>query len=153
MDSPHTWLYVLYGAADYTDVHVDTVFEPRAGTPSFAGLICRYSEEKGWIEFNISNDGNYTVLYGTWLDTGVADYLPVVSGQSEYIKLDNSSQELGMTCKGTVLELYINGKIFRNVDVSRFEVVEGKVGVTVSSFENIPVTTAFDKVTVSEPAP
>jgi len=153
MDSPHTWLYVLYGAADYTDVRVDTVFEPRAGMPSFAGLICRYSEEKGWIEFNISNDGNYTVLYGTWLDTGVADYLPVVSGQSEYIKLDNSSQELGMTCKGTVLELYINGKIFRNVDVSRFEVVEGKVGVTVSSFENIPVTTAFDRVTVSEPAP
>jgi len=152
MDSPHTWLYALYGAEDYADVRVDISFENRAGSPSSAGLICRYSEEKGWLEFNISNDGNYSVLYGTWLDTGIADYLPIVSGQSEYIKLDNSPQEIGMTCQDTTLLLYINGKLFRSVDVSRFEVLEGKVGITASSFENTPVITAFDQVTVSEPA-
>lgn len=151
MDSPHTWLYVLYGAEDYTDVRVDTSFENRAGSPSSAGLICRYSEEKGWIEFNISNDGAYNVLYGTWLDTGIADYLPIVSGQSEYIKLDNSLQEIGMTCQDTTLLLYINGKLFRNVDVSRYETLEGKVGIAAASFEDIPVINAFDKVTVSEP--
>jgi hypothetical protein len=39
------------------------------------------------------------------------------------------------------------------MDVSRFEVVPGKVGFTVASFENTPVITAFDKVTVNEPAP
>ena len=151
MDSPHTWLYVLYGAEDYTDVRVDASFENRAGSPSSAGLICRYSEEKGWIEFNISNDGAYNVLYGTWLDTGIADYLPIVSGQSEYIKLDNSLQEIGMTCQDTTLLLYINGKLFRNVDVSRYETLEGKVGIAAASFEDIPVINAFDKVTVSEP--
>ena len=151
MDSPHTWLYVLYGAEDYTDVRVDASFENRAGSQSSAGLICRYSEEKGWIEFNISNDGAYNVLYGTWLDTGIADYLPIVSGQSEYIKLDNSLQEIGMTCQDTTLLLYINGKLFRNVDVSRYETLEGKVGIAAASFEDIPVINAFDKVTVSEP--
>jgi len=153
MDSPQTWLYVIYGAQDYANVRVDTSFENRAGSPSSIGVICRYSEEKGWFEFNIFTDGTYNVLYGKWLTIGIADYLPVVSGQSEYIKLDNSPQEIGMTCQDTTLSLYINGKLFRNVDVSRFEVVTGKVGITASSFENIPVTTAFDKVTVSEPSP
>lgn len=153
MDSPHTWVYALYGAEDYSDVRVDASFEFRAGSPAFTGLLCRYSEEKGWLEFNIANNGEYNILYGTWLGTGIADYLPVVSGTSEYIRLDNSPQEIGMTCKGTVLELYINGKLFRNVDISRFEIVPGKVGVAVSSFENVPVVTAFDKVTVSEVTP
>jgi hypothetical protein len=153
MDSPHTWVYALYGAEDYADVRVDTSFEFRQGSQSSVGLICRYSEENGWIEFNISNDGNYNVLYGAWLDTGIADYLPVVSGTAEYIKLDNSLQDIGLTCQGTTLLLYINGRLFRNVDISRFEVVEGKVGMTTASFENIPVITSFDKVTVSEPTP
>ena len=151
MDSPHTWVYALYGAEDYADVRVDASFEFRQGDQSSVGLICRYSEEKGWIEFNVSNDGTYNILYGTWLDTGIADYLPVASGPSEYIKLDNSPQEIGLTCQGTTLFLYINGKLFRNMDISRFEVVAGKVGLTVASFENTPVITAFDKVTVSEP--
>lgn len=153
MDSPHTWVYALYGAEDYTDVRVDTSFEFRQGANSSVGLICRYSEEKGWIEFNISNDGSYNILYGTWLDTGVADYIPVVSGESEYIKLDNSPQELGLTCQGTTIFLYINGKLFRNMDMSRFEALPGKVGLTAASFDKTPVITSFDKVTVSEPAP
>ncbi len=153
MDSPHTWVYALYGAEEYTDVSIAASFEFRQGSQSTVGLICRYSEEKGWIEFNISNDGTYNILYGTWLDTGIADYLPVVSGQSEYIKLDNSPQEIGMTCQGTTLLLYVNGKLFRNMDVSRFEVVTGKVGIAAASFENVPVITAFDKVRVSEVTP
>ena len=152
MDLPHTWLYVLFGAQDYTDVQVNTAFQFRTGTDSSVGLICRYSEEKGWIEFNVSSDGNYNVLYGTWLDTGIANYLPVVDGQSEYLKLDNSPQEIGLTCQGSVIFLYINGKLFRNVDVSRFEVVEGKVGVAAASFENIPAVISLDRVTVGEPA-
>ena len=151
MDLPHTWTYALYGAQDYTDVQVDTAFEFRAGADSSAGLICRYSEEKGWIEFNITSDGNYNVLYGTWLDTGIASYLPVVDGQSEYIRLDNSPQQIGLTCTGSTLFLYINGKLFRNVDVSRFEAVEGKVGIAAASFENVPAVTSFDQVAVSEP--
>lgn len=152
MDSPNTWLYVLYGAQDYGDVQVNTAFEFRAGSDSSVGLICRYSEEKGWIEFNVSSDGSYNVLYGTWLETGIASYLPVVDGQSEYLKLDTSPQEIGLTCQGSVIFLFINGKLFRNVDVSRFEVVEGKVGVAASSFESVPAVISLDRVTVGEPA-
>src|SRR5512146_299454 len=34
MDSPFTWLYGLYGAQDYSDIHVDTQFTSRALNPS-----------------------------------------------------------------------------------------------------------------------
>ena len=42
-------------------------------------------------------------------------------------------------------------KLFRKVDVTRYGLTEGKVGLAVSSFENIPVISAFDWVKVSEP--
>jgi hypothetical protein len=37
------------------------------------------------------------------------------------------------------------------VDVSRYELLEGKIGLTASSFENTPVIAAFDWVKISEP--
>jgi hypothetical protein len=47
--------------------------------------------------------------------------------------------------------LLIDQTIIRSVDVSRFELAGGKVGVNASSFENTPVIAAFDWVKVSEP--
>jgi len=150
MDSPHTWVYVLYGAQDYANVRVDTSFENRAGSPSSIGVICRYTEEKGWFEFNISTDGTYNVLYGNWLTVGIADYLPILGDESEYIQPSGTLQEIGMLCEDKTLWLYINQKLFRKVDVARYELTEGKVGITASSFENFPVIAAFDWVKVSE---
>jgi hypothetical protein len=151
MDSPHTWVYILYGAEDYTDVRVDASFEFREGMPSSVGLICRYSEEKGWLEMNISNDGTYNILYGAWVDTGIADYLPVFTDKMEYLR-NEGTQEIGLICQGDFLWLYANEKLFRKVDVSRYEAKQGKIGIAASSYENIPVVTSFDRVTVSEPA-
>ena len=151
MDSPYIWLYALYGAQDYTNVRIDTKFENRALTPSSAGLICRYSDESGWFEYNLSTDGTYNVLYGRWLSAGVADYLPIIDGTSNDIQPTGTPQTIGLTCSDTTLWLYVNEKLIRKVDVSRYEPTEGKVGVTTASFENTPIVTAFDRVTVSEP--
>ena len=151
MDSPYTWLYTLYGAQDYTDVHIDTQFENRALTPSSAGLLCRYSDSGGWFEYNLSTDGTYNVLYGKWLNTGIADYLPIIDGTSKEIQPTGTTQKIGLTCSDTTLWLYINDKLVRKVDVSRYNLTEGKIGVTTASFENTPIVTAFDQVTISEP--
>jgi hypothetical protein len=73
MDSPFTWVYAVYGAQDYDNIRVDAQFANQGGSPASIGLICRYSDTKGWLEYNISTDGTYNVLYGKWLTTGVAD--------------------------------------------------------------------------------
>ena len=151
MDTPFTWVYTIYDAQDYADVRLDARFTNQGGSPAAIGLICRYSETDGWLEYNVYSDGTYNVLYGQWLANGIADYLPVLSASSNAIQPSGSSQEIGLICSGTTLSLLIDQTIIRSVDVSRFELAGGKVGVNTSSFENIPVIAAFDWVKVSEP--
>jgi len=151
LDIPFTWLYALYGAEDYQNVRIDTQFQNRAGTPSSIGLICRYSETDGWYEFNISTDGTYNVLYGKWLTVGIVDYLPITDGSSKLIQPSGATQTIGLICSDTTLSLYINETLLRRLDVTRYELTEGKVGITASSFEHVPVFAAFDWVKVSEP--
>jgi len=151
MDSPYTWVYAIYGAQDYEDIRIDAQFENQAGSPASIGLICRYNESDGWFEYNVSTDGTYNVLYGQWLSTGIADYLPILSASSAEIQPSGAPQEIGLICSDTTLSLFVNQTLIRNADVSRYELSEGKAGITVSSFENTPVIAAFDWVKVSEP--
>jgi hypothetical protein len=151
MNFPYTWLYALYGAQDYTDIHIDAQYENRALTPSSAGLMCRYSDKDGWFEYNVSTDGTYNVLYGRWLSVGVADYLPIKDGTSNEIQATGTTQKIGLTCSDSTLWLYINDTLIRKVDVSRYELTEGKVGVAASSYENTPIVVGVDSVTISEP--
>jgi hypothetical protein len=151
MDSPFVWAYAVYDAQLYDNIRVEARFTNQAGSPASIGLICRYSETDGWLEYNVSTDGTYNVLYGQWLANGIADYLPVLSSSSNAILPSGASQEIGLICSGTTLSLLIDQTVIRNVDVSRFELAGGKVGITVSSFENAPVIAAFDWLKVSEP--
>jgi hypothetical protein len=151
IDSPYTWVYAIYGAQDYEDIRIDAEFTNQAGSPSSIGLICHYSESDGWLEYNVSTDGTYNVLYGQWLSTGIADYLPLLSASSREIQPSGASQEIGLICSGTTVSLFVNQTLVRSADVSRYELGEGKVGIAFSSFENTPVSAAFDWVKVSEP--
>ena len=151
MDSPFSWLYAIYGAQDYASVRIDAQFTNQAGSPSSMGLICRYSEEDGWFEYNVSTDGSYNLLYGSWLAVGIADYLPITDGSSNLIQPSGAPQLISLMCSDTALALYINDTIVRNVDVTNYGLTEGKVGITASSFENTPIIVALDRVKVSEP--
>jgi len=151
MDSPYTWLYAVYGAQDYENIRIEMQFANQGGSPASIGLICRYSESDGWLEYNVSTDGTYNVLYGKWLSSGIADYLPILSASSNAIQPSGTSQEIGLICSDTTLSLFINQTLIRRVDVTSYKLVTGKVGLTASSFENTPVIIAFDWVKVSEP--
>jgi hypothetical protein len=151
MDSPYTWVYAVYGAQDYDNIRVDAKFTNQGGSPASLGLICRYSESDGWLEYNVSTDGTYNVLYGKWLSSGIADYLPILSASSNSIQPSGTSQEIGLTCSDTTLSLFVDQTLIRRVDVTSYKLATGKVGITASSFENTPVIAAFDWVKVSEP--
>jgi hypothetical protein len=149
MDAPYSWVYGLYGAQDYDNVHVDTKFVNNALSPASIGLICNYSETEGWLEYNVTTDGTYNVLYGKWLSNGVADYLPIINGSSNEVAQSGVEQQIGMTCSGGIVALYINERLIRNVDVAHYGLANGKVGITASSYENIPVIASFDWVKVA----
>ena len=150
IDSVYSWVYAVYGTQDYADVHVETRFENRAGSPASVGLLCRYSEENGWFEYNVTTDGAYNLLYGRWLSVGVADYLPITDGSSNLVQPSGAAQQIGMNCSGTTVTLSINGTVIRSSDVSRYELPSGNIGITVASYENTPILTALDWVNVSE---
>jgi hypothetical protein len=148
ISSPNTWYYAVHGAHDYKDVFVSAKF---SGTPSGSmGVICRYSES-GWYEFNLASDGTYNVLFAQWLDNGIAQYTPIASDSSEYLQRGNLSYEIGLTCQGNFLFLYINGKLFRKLDVTRYGLTEGRIGISAASFDETPMIAAFDWVKVNEP--
>lgn len=151
MDAPYSWIYALYGPQDYDAVRVDTKFVNNALSPASMGLICNYDETDGWLEYNVSTDGTYNVLFGKWLSSGVADYLPILDGSSNQIAQSGVEQQIGMTCSNGTLALYVNNTLIRNVDVTRYERGSGKVGITASSYENTPVIASFDSVRVSTP--
>ncbi len=148
ISSPNTWYYAVHNIHDYKDVSVSAKF---TGTPSGSmGIICRYSES-GWYEFNLASDGTYNVLFAQWLGDKIARYTPIASDSSEYLQPGNLSYEAGLTCQGNFLFLYINGKLFRKLDVARYGLTKGKIGISAASFDETPMVAAFDWVKVSEP--
>lgn len=150
-NAPYAWVYSIYGAQEYGDVRIDTKFVNNALSPASAGLICRHSDTDGWLEYNVTTDGTYNLLYGKWLASGVADYLPIVDGSSNAIPQSGMELQIGLICTGTTASLLINDTIIRNADVSRFELATGRVGLAASSYENTPVIVSFDWFKVSEP--
>jgi hypothetical protein len=149
MNSPHIWYYAIHDAHEYSGVFVSAKF---SGAPSGSlGLVCNYSAENGWYEFNITHEGTFSVLLGKWLTEGVAQYKPILNATAEYLQAGNLNYEIGLTCADNTLLLRVNGKMFRKVDVARFGLAQGKIGVTASSFDNVPMHAIFEWVKVSPP--
>jgi hypothetical protein len=148
---PNTWLYAISGVHEYESVHLETRVESSRSEVNSIGLVCHYDEHNGWYEFNLSSDGAYTLLYGQWLAEGIARYTPIRSETSDRIARGSAVNELGLDCYDNIVQAYINGKIIRKVDVSRFGLAGGRVGIAAASFDDLPVILAFDWFKVSEP--
>jgi len=145
----HTWYYAVRNPYDYADVFVRAKF---SGAPAGSlGVLCRYDESKGWYEFNAASDGAYSILFGQWLAEGIAQYTPIAIDDSPYLKKGVLDYEIGLLCKENSLMPYINGKLFRKLDVTRFGLSDGKIGVSASSFDDLPLTAAFDWFKAEEP--
>ena len=149
LPSPNQWVYALYGAQRYTNVRVDAKVETRTSGDGGMGLVCRYDEKSGWYEFNIFADQTYEILFGQWLTKGVAQYTPLVRIDSEKIK--PGVNEIGLLCQDNILTPFINGTQIRKWQDQKIGLKSGRVGISVSSFQDAPFPIAFDWVKVSEP--
>jgi len=61
------------------------------------------------------------------------------------------TNEYAITCKGNVLNLYINGDEVNSVTEKTYGLRTGQVGMSVSSFNVLPILIEMDWVKISEP--
>ncbi len=145
------WVYSTYDAYEYDDVRLDVVAENRGVNNNNVSLICRYSKQDGWYEFNIANNGLFNILYGNYTPDNKVNYGKLADGGSNKLKQGKEINEYGISCKGHTLILYINGFEVRRLDDNNYVLKTGKVGVSISSFNLLPVKVEVDSAKISKP--
>jgi S1-C subfamily serine protease len=146
IDAMFTYVYYIFIPLKATDVRLDIKAENLGRNNNNVSLICRYSVERGWYEFNIANNGLYWVKR---YDPRSNTFVDIGKGASTLIKMGQGTNEYGAVCKDNKLTLFINGKEARSFTDNTL--VTGQVGFSVASFGVTPVTVAIDNFTISVP--
>lgn len=150
-DSEYLYYYIFYNAFDYENVRLDVRADNRGRNNNSISLICRYNPDVGWYEFNIANSGVYDILYGEVKSNGDIAYNTIANGGSLAIKQGMEVNEYGIACDDNELSLYINGDEVTSIKENRYGLRSGQVGVSVSSFNVLPILIEMDWIQISEP--
>jgi len=150
-DSEYVYYYLFYNAFTYDDVKVEARADNRGKNNNSVSLICRYDEEIGWYEFNIANNGLYDILYAEVLDNGKIQWNRVANGGSNAIKQGKDVNEYSATCQDEELTLVINGDEVISIKETKYGLRSGQAGISVSSFNVLPILIEMDWIEISEP--
>jgi len=149
--SEYVYYYLFYGAYKYDDVRVDVRATNRGKNNNSISLICRYDPKVGWYEFNIANSGVYNIIYAERNSDGNISYNTIIDGGSNAIKQGKDTNEYGISCKGTQLTLYINGKEVKSISEKKYGLRDGQIGMSVSSFNVLPIQIEMEWFKISQP--
>ena len=150
-DSEYVYYYLFYDAFTYEDVKVDVRADNRGRNNNNISLICRYDPEVGWYEFNIANNGLYDIYYAEVTSSGEISYERITNGGSNAIKQGKEVNEYSISCDGEELSLVINGDEVTSITENNYGLRDGQVGVSVSSFNVLPILIEMDWIEISEP--
>jgi hypothetical protein len=150
-DSEYVYYYLFYNAFQYEDVKVDVHADNRGRNNNNISLICRYDPDVGWYEFNIANNGLYDIYYGEVTSKGDIAYNRITNGGSNAIKQGKETNEYSISCKGDELSLMINGDEVTTVTEKKYGLRNGQIGVSVSSFNVLPILIEMDWIKINEP--
>jgi len=145
------WVYSIYNVQTYDDVRVDVNAENRGANNNNVSLICRHTSDGQWYEFNIANNGLYNIYYAHTTADNKIVYSRIADGGSNKIIQGKNTNEYSIVCQGRTLTLYINNIKTRQIDDNEYVLKSGNIGVSVSSFNIVPVTVGFDWVKISQP--
>ena len=151
LESPGQWIYAIYDAQEYDDVRLDVSVENRGNNDNNISLICRYSPDEGWYEFNIANSGLYNIYYAQVEPDNTVIYSKIADGGYNKIHQGKDTNQIGISCAGRTLTLFINDYQVKQLDDNQYVLKSGKIGVSVSSFADPPAIVGFDWVKVSQP--
>ncbi len=147
LQGQNQWVYLTYDEYSYSDVLVEVLADNRGKNNNNVSLVCRYSDE-GWYEFTISNNGLYWIYAYSEL---VGDYVSLYNGGSTHIKMGKDINQYTAICEEQTLKLYINGFFEKEIVDKKHNFREGLVGVSVSSFETLPILVKIDYMTIDIP--
>jgi len=150
-DSEYVYYYLFNTAFNYEDVKVEARADNLGRNNNNVSLMCRYKPDVGWYEFNIANNGLYDIYYAEVNSKGKIVYNRITNGGSNSIKQGKDVNEYSITCKGQDLSLFINGDEVKTVTERKYGLRDGGVGVSVSSFNVLPILVEMDWFKVSEP--
>lgn len=150
-DSEYLYYYIFYNAFEYDDVQLELRADNRGRNNNSISLICRYDPDVGWYEFNVANNGLYDILYAEVKNNGDISYNRVANGGSNAIRQGMDINEYSITCEDDELTLEINGDEVISIAERRYGLRSGQVGVSVSSFNVLPIRIEMDWIRVSEP--
>lgn len=150
-DSEWVYYYLFYEAFTYEDVQVEVRADNRGRNNNNVSLICRYDPDVGWYEFNIANNGLYDIFYAEIDNDGDIIYNRITNGGSNAINQGKDVNEYLISCKGEELSLTINGDEVNTISERNYGLREGGVGVSVSSFNVLPILIEMDWIRISEP--
>lgn len=150
-ESEWVYYYLFYEAFTYEDVKVDVRADNRGRNNNNISLICRYDPDVGWYEFNIANNGLYDIFYAEVTTSGEISYNRITNGGSNSIKQGKEINEYSISCKGDELSLTINGDEVNTVTEKNYGLRDGQIGVSVSSFDVLPILIEMDWIEISEP--
>jgi S1-C subfamily serine protease len=143
----NTYVYLTYDPYTYTDVRLDASVLNQSGTNNnFFSLVCRYDPNRGWYEFNVSSNGLWSLLR---YDESTQKFNQLYDGGSFSIKTGQNKNVFSLECEGNKISAFINDKLMKTVTDTR--IAEGQIGISVSAFNDVPVTVSFDAMAISEP--
>ncbi|GIK09473.1 MAG: hypothetical protein JETCAE02_14830 [Anaerolineaceae bacterium] len=150
MTDNYLYSYLIYDGQTYDDVRVEVSFDNRGKNNNNVSLICRYSED-GWYEFNIASNGLFNILAYDATGAVHKGYNTVYSSGSTAIKAGKETNVYRAICSGRNLSLYINGTEAANFVEKKFGYTNGKVGLSVSSFNVYPIIVDIDYFDIAKP--
>ncbi len=153
IETMYLYAYLIYNKFTYEDVTMVLRVENRGANNNNVSLLCRYTEDEGWYEFNIANNGLYDIYAATPnpKGSGAPVYNLIANGGSNKIKMGKDVNEYAITCKGDTLSLSINGFDTKTINERKYGLRSGNVGVSVSSFNVPSVKVEIDWLDISEP--
>lgn len=150
LEDKYSWYYLINNEHTYSNVRVEAVVTNQGNNANGISLICNYSNI-GWYEVVFSSSGVYKVLAVD--NQGIVNqgYNEIDDGGSEQIKNGLSTNVFAITCEENKITIFINNEKERTVVDNKFRLIEGKIGLAVSSPQKLPVRVNFESLTVSEP--
>lgn len=148
LQGENQYVYYLYEDYYYEDVYVEIEVDNRGKSDNNVSMICRYSEEEGWYEANVTSNGLYNMLVYSAVDN---IYKQLYNGGSQKINTGRDTNTYGFSCYDKKLTLYINGEKIREVTDNTYKLTEGLIGVGASSFKDLPVLLKLEYVYIGQP--